>query len=269
MKRFVRTALLIFFLGVFLVSAGMLIRYGVQSVKHKSQFEKLANMIETLPTTAVSEDQPAPTPTLPPTVQVTGKDGKPMTILQAYRTLYQENQDLVGWIRIDGTTVNYPVLQRKETEDYYLYRDFYGKSSNHGSIYVQEECNVAQPSDQIILYGHKMKDGSMFAPLLSYRDEAFYKTHPVITFDAISEHRSYEIVSVFVTSAVAGEGFAFYEFTDAADQQEFEAYAARLKELSLYDTGVDIAYGDKLLTLCTCEYSVQNGRLLVIARQIQ
>lgn len=268
MKRWLRTALLILFLGVFLVSAGLLIRYAVQSAEQKSQFEKLVDMIETVPVATAGENESDQVPARPLTVEMKDKNGETVTVLQAYRRLYEENKDLVGWLRIPGTTIDYPVLQTPESPDYYLYRDFYGKSSNHGCIYAYESCDVAKPSDQIVLYGHKMKDGTMFAPLLSYRDEAFFKANPVIRFDSVGEHRSYEILSVFVTSAAEGEGFPFYDFVDAADEAEFDAYVAQIKSLSLYDTGVDAVYGDKLLTLCTCEYSIENGRLLVIAKQI-
>lgn len=269
MKRWLRTGLLIVFLGVFLVSAGLLIQYALQSAKQKSQFEKLADMIETVPAATAGENESDHVPALPPTVEVEDKNGETVTVLQAYRRLHEENKDLVGWLRVPGTTIDYPVLQTPESPDYYLYRDFYGKDSIHGCIYAYEPCDVAKPSDQIVLYGHKMKDGTMFAPLLSYRDEAFFKTNPVIRFDSIGEHRTYEILSVFVTSAAEGEGFPFYDFVDAADEAEFDAYVAQIKSLSLYDTGVDAVYGDKLLTLCTCEYSIENGRLLVIAKQMQ
>ena len=174
----------------------------------------------------------------------------------------------MGWIKIEGTKINYPVMQTPDFADYYLNRDFYGQPSVHGCIYVNETSDVFKPSDNLLIHGHRMKDGSMFALLHKYKDKKFWQDHPLITFDTISEHHTYQILAVFLTTTSVGKGFQYYKFIDAASEAEYDAFVDRCKELSLYDTGVDAVYGDKLISLSTCEYSQSNGRLVVVAKRI-
>lgn len=120
----------------------------------------------------------------------------------------------------------------------------------------------------ISIDGHHMNDGSMFADLCRYENEEFYQEHPTVQFDTLSGYGEYEIVAVFKTVAYSQEGFKYYHFVDAEDEAAFDAYIAKCKELALYDTGVDAVYGDKLITLSTCEYSRTNGRMVVVAKLV-
>ena len=179
------------------------------------------------------------------------------------------NPDMVGWIKIDGTNIDYPVMQTKENPDYYLTHDFYKNESVYGCPYVQANCDVNSPSDNVIIYGHHMNDGSMFAGLENFRSKDFWKTHRKISFNTLDTKVSYEILAVFAISVDESDkdAFKFYEFVNAYDSQHFSDFVGKCKSLSFYDTGVTAKYGDKLLTLSTCEYTHENGRLVVVAKR--
>ena len=127
-----------------------------------------------------------------------------------------------------------------------------------------------EPSDNITLFGHNMKDGSMFASLNAYVDKATWEENPTITFDTLTDFHTYMIFAVFRTTATKGEGFSYHKFVDAENEKEFNDFVAECKKLAYYDTGITPVYGDKLICLSTCEYThpQQNGRLVVAAYRI-
>ena len=183
---------------------------------------------------------------------------------------FRREPEIWGWLRIEGTRLNYPVMQTPNEPNYYLYRDFYKNSNKNGCLYAREDCDINGPSDNITIYGHHSKaTGVMFNTLNGYTQKSFWEAHPYIQFDTLTEHHTYEIVAVFKTSANLGEGFAYHEFVNAASEEEFNKFVKTCKELSFYDTGVTAQYGDKLITLSTCEYTLNNGRLAVVAKRIE
>ncbi len=196
-------------------------------------------------------------------------DVKIPEVLDEYAGLYAENSDTIGWLKIDGTTIDYVVMQAPDEINKYLRRDFYGKDSTRGCLFVDEYCDIFN-SDNIIIYGHNMKDGSMFGTLDSYADESFYAEHKLIRFDTIYEKHSYEVVAAISTSIPAKDEdvFRYYEYTSSNDEETFLEYADFIEKNKLYDTGVEINPGDKLLTLSTCAYHTTDGRFIVVARQI-
>ena len=151
--------------------------------------------------------------------------------------------------------------------DFYLKRGFDRQYSDYGVPYVQENCDLAL-SDNCVIYGHHMNNGTMFADLCKYESEDFYQEHKVLRFDTLSGFGEYEIMAVFKTVAYSEQGFKYYHFTSAESEADFDDYIAQCKALSLYDTGVTAEYGDKLITLSTCEYSRKNGRMVVVAKRI-
>ena len=155
-------------------------------------------------------------------------------------------------------------------EIYLLFQHEYKEYSSYGCPYVQEDCDVLKPSDNLVIYGHHMNNGSMFADLEKFKDEDFWREHKTIAFNTLTEKNEYEILAVFKTVVYTDspEAFKYYRFTDAQSPEEFDAYIDKCKELSLYDTGVSAEYGDKLITLSTCEYSRTNGRLVVVAKKV-
>ena len=282
MNKWIYRILIGFCVLIFTVCAFFLGKYLYNSLSQKHQFTELSDLVEQEQASLsgdISDSESASsqtdwdsplTQTLPDKYQTVThpQTGEELEILQEYASVFLRNTDLVGWIKIEDTKINYPVMQTIHNPNYYLKRDFYGQYSEHGCIYVSEACDVNAPSDNLTIYGHRMKDGSMFFALQSYTDPEFYAAHPYILFDTLTEHHRYEILSVFLTTASVGEGFPYHTFVDAADEAEFDRFVATCKELALYDTGVDAAYGDKLITLSTCEYSQVNGRLVVVAKRI-
>lgn len=274
-NKYVIPGLTVLFAAVFLVTAGLTADYLIKSHKHKKMMDSLAQMMQQDNngtdniddyTDAVIDE----TFTLPEdskfTKVVHPKTNKTLLIQTEYVELFKLNPDLIGWIYIDGTEINYPVMQTPEWVNYYLKRDFYGQSDDHGSIYADEMADIKRPSANVTLYGHKMKDGSMFAGLMNYKEKSFYEQYPTIDFNTIYKDGTYEIIAVFITTANEG-GFPYHLFVDGTEE-EFDAFVSKCKELSLYDTGVDAEYGDKLITLSTCEHNVSNGRFVVVAKKV-
>lgn len=184
-----------------------------------------------------------------------------------FADLYAQNNDFIGWIKIDDTVIDYPVMQSKDSPNFYLDHNFKKEYSRFGVPYMQENCSLS--SDNIIVYGHNMKNKSMFNELTKYKDKDFYNAHRYIQFDTLSEQRKYEVICAFKTVAYTSNGFQYYNFIKANTEEEFSAYIERCQALSFYDTGVNAEYGDKLITLSTCEYSQNNGRFVVVAKLIE
>lgn len=189
----------------------------------------------------------------------------------SYRNLYLENADMVGWIQIEGTSIDYPVMQTPADPNYYLKNDFEKHYTDYGCPFIQADCDALAPSDNLIIYGHNMKDGSMFADLAKYRSKDFWQAHKTVWFDTALGSCAYEIFAVIHTTvqANAADAFAFYLFVDAAAPEEFADYVSACKARALYDTGISAEYGDMLLTLSTCDNITDDGRLLVIAKQTE
>ena len=187
------------------------------------------------------------------------------------RNLYLENADMVGWIQIEGTNIDYPVMQTPANPNYYLHHDFEKNYTDYGCPFAQVNCDVQAPSDNVILYGHNMKDGSMFADLAKYRSKDFWQDHKTVWFDTAVGGYAYEIFAVIHTTvqADAADAFPFYLFVDASSPEEFADYVSACKARALYDTGIFAEYGDKLLTLSTCDNITDDGRLLIIAKQTE
>lgn len=276
-----KTRTFLYWLLVALLTATMLIsgtivaRYVMDSLRQKQDYDELAAQVERSRVEAAlaAQTESSPTEGTQESVPVISDDPQQgpaavptePSILPEYAGLYEDNSDLVGWMTIEGTPVNYPVMQSPDRVDYYLKRNFKREHNSHGSLYVRESCDVFAPSDNLTIYGHHMKDGSMFAGLDNYLKKDFYKKYPSIRFDTIYERHTYTIFAVFTTTASLGEGFSYHLFEDAADEAEFDDFVATCKSLSVYDTQITPRYGDKLICLSTCEYTHDNGRLVVAA----
>ena len=178
------------------------------------------------------------------------------------------NSDVIGWIKINGTNINYPIMQNG---DYYLRRNIYKNYSSHGTPYLAEYCNL-RTSDNLIIYGHHMNDNSMFSNLVNYKSYSYYKNHKYIYFYTLKDgqtiENTYEIVIAFKTIAYSDNGFKYYNYTNFYDEEEFNSFVEKCRNLEFYNTGVNLKYGDKLITLSTCEYSQKNGRMVIIAKKI-
>ena len=203
---------------------------------------------------------------------------------QKMEEVYALNSDCAGWISIDGTVIDYPVMQTPDDEQFYLNRDFDKKYSAYGCIIADTDSCIGsgtaaedyadgtKPSTNIILHGHNMKNGTMFGSLDKFRDKDFTKNHPIIKFSSLYEDREYEICAVFLSQVYKKnqtDVFKYYQFFDAQSEDEFNGFYRQIKKESLFDTGVDAEYGDEFITLSVCAYHVENGRLVVVGKRIK
>lgn len=253
MKNKIYIALICAFSILLAVSSGFLIKHYIDSEKQSELYD---NLIETVEKTDTEKD--------------TMTYSQDKSFLSNYQDLYLQNNDMVGWIKIEDTKINYPVMQSKDNPNFYLKHGFDKAYTDYGCPYIQENCDVDIPSDNLIIYGHNMKDNSMFSGLMKYTDKDFYESHKTIRFDTLTEKCNYEIIAAFKTVVYtdSSESFKYYQFVNADSVDEFNAYINKCKELALYDTGVTAEYGDKLIALSTCEYSRNNGRMVVVAKKI-
>lgn len=248
---------------IFLLSGWKLVSYYHDGRKTQNRYDELAEMVQ-----QAQPSETIATPTEPPVTESTVPDAttEPQPddgILPEYRDLLEYNPDLVGWLRIEGTEINYPVVQTPDQPEYYIDRDFDGEYNTHGCLFADGNCDV-ENSDNVTIYGHHMNDGTMFGGLQKYDEYDYWKAHPVIYFDTLTEHRRYEIFAVFRTTATVGQGFPYHRFIDAATEEEFDQFVDKCKALSVYNTGIDPVFGEPLICLSTCEYSQHNGRYVVV-----
>lgn len=194
------------------------------------------------------------------------EDKRAAQLLEVYGELHDYNSDFVGWIRVPGTEINYPVMQSPDESNFYLRRNFEKEYSNLGTPYLQENCDI-RTCNNLIIYGHHMLDGGMFSDLELYKQQSFFQQHKYVRFDTLDELGLYEIMAVVITTAYQADSFQYYNYIEN-NELTFNTYVQECKQRALYDTGIDAEYGDKLVTLSTCEYSSDNGRLIVIAKKI-
>lgn len=189
-------------------------------------------------------------------------------MLEQYAPLWEENHDLAGWLSIPDTQIDYPVMHTPEAPEYYLRRGFDKKYAMSGSLFIGDGC--APDSLHTIVYGHAMKNGSMFGSLKRYADPGFWAEHPVIQYDTLMQEGEYEVIAAFYSRVYTDRDtgvFRYYQYTDLSERETFDDYVSQATRSALYDTGLSAAYGDHLLTLSTCSYHTENGRFVVVARQ--
>ncbi|MGI6751392.1 MAG: class B sortase [Anaerovoracaceae bacterium] len=245
MKKKIYKIIFVICIAVFLFSAGNLIKYHLASTAERNHLEELARKV------APSEaDDPSPLP--------------------GYKKLHQENTDMIGWIKVDNTRISYPVMQTKKDPEYYLRRNFDKEYSISGLPFLDASCNLSPPSTNLIIYGHHMKNGTMFFDLLKYEEEDFWVENPTFAFDLIDREQRYQVVAAFYSKIYPKDSraFRYYTFMEASDEKAFDDYIKEIKSLSLYDTGIIPSFGDQLLTLSTCSYHTKNGRFAILARKI-
>lgn len=190
-------------------------------------------------------------------------------MLTKFSALYAENEDIVGWLSVPGTVIDYPVMQCKDNE-YYLRHNFYGEEDRYGCLFVKDIADVDTPGTNFIIYGHNMKDGFMFGDLDKYGKISFYQTHTSLNFDTLYEERTYEILAVFRSRVYQDEDdvFKYYQFYQAETEEEFLLFYENIMDMAIYDTGVTAEFGDTFLMLSTCAYHEENGRLVIVAKRL-
>ena len=242
------------------LSLGYFTIYSRSAYLAQSEYDELASLKGTDPVSTNIEQKPLFT---------LAEAEKVPDILDEYKNIYIKNKSVVGWLTIEGTGIDYPVMQTVNN-DYYLDHDFNGKEDKNGSIFLDCNCNAMFRSTNLIIYGHHMKSGKMFGNLKKYESEDYCKEHNIIQFDTIYEKGLYEVMYVFRDNIKDAEdvSFKYYQFIDAASPEEFESNMNAMSEMSLYDTGVTATYGDDILTLSTCNGSTSTARFVVVAKRI-
>ncbi|MDD3242561.1 MAG: class B sortase [Eubacteriales bacterium] len=216
---------------------------------------------------------PTPTPTPKPTCTPTPapkQSSAPAEVLPGFEALLAENGDVVGWVSIPGTAVDYPVMQTKDDPFFYLHRDFSKNRRYSGLPFLDARCALGQPDEVYLIYGHNMKNGTMFGTLLDYRQEGYWREHPAVRFDTLHASGEYAVMAVMVTKANQGGDAAFaYDRQVALPTREaYEDFVRQVKAAALYETGVTAAFGERLLLLSTCCATQEQGRLVVVAKRV-
>lgn len=268
MKKWM-TLIQILFLCIFLGCGIYIAKFIHDKNVTEEEFEEIQSLVQDFGGTpfgdaaegAGAEEAPASTPA-PERYEENG-------MLSRYYKLYQENPDTVGWIKIADTSIDYPVMYNKDSNAYYLHRNFRKQESSAGIPYMDYQCTLDGSCDNYILYGHNMRNGTMFHDLLDYEDRSFWENHRYIGFDTLYHRCRYEVFAVFHTRVGAKNEFKYYNFVKAETREEFDSYVQQCIELSEFKTGIVPQFGEKLLTLSTCSYNFSNERFVVAARLIE
>lgn len=236
--------------------------YYQQTAKAQATYDELAELKGTAVTSGSTSAKKVK-------VHLTDTELEIPDVLEEYQTLSSMNSDMIGWIKIGDTVIDYPVMQGEDNE-FYLNHDFYKEQDKSGSIFMDYQCDILKGCDNIILYGHHMQSGKMFGGLSKYANYSYYEEHPTIEFDTIYEKGTYEIMYVFRSKVFSEEDvtFKYYQFINATSDKEFNSAMNEMAAMSMYDTGVKAHWGDQILTLSTCDYQENNGRFVVVAKKI-
>ena len=250
-KDVVYTIAMVVFAVIFLVSGGLLVKRFFDDKKTENEFSDLQSMINTAatPVPAAGDD--------------TASNGA------KFAALKDQNSDFMGWISIEGTSLDFPVMYAPDNKDYYLKHDFKHQYSDYGVPYLDEKTTIGAnaQSDNLIVYGHNMKTGTIFGCLTEYKKAAYYQEHPYIEFDTLYGDAQYEVFAAFAIDVVQDTSFVYNQYVDM-DEDTYNAYVDEVLRRSDVDSGICPTYGEQLLTLSTCEYSSANGRYVVVARRV-
>ena len=281
MRRWI--SLILFIVSIVLLSISIYSLMGM--FREYKQADELNERLQQIHDTAVQSDESEPAPTLretskpivtpapdetPPVESEEEATDQPIPAREVdagLLALHEENPDCIYWLTIPDTVIDYPVMFRPQDKDYYLRRDFYGDYSGSGTLYMDEDCDP-EWGDNLIIYGHHMNNGTMFAALENYKSREFYEAHPQITLQTLHGEETYRVMAVFTTPVYTGNDFAYYNFTVTGNPTVYESFVRECLSRSLYETGETAVYGRRLLTLSTCEYSQKNGRMVIVAVRV-
>lgn len=278
-------ALIVIFAAVFLLAGIYLGGYYWETSHTEEDYDALASIYQ-------QGVQSRPSFSMPGSTGTTSGETQPPTILPELQQIYELNNHLVGYLNFPSSSLkmSYPVLQSPEDDDFYLNHDFYGNESIVGCPYIPDHCDVFEPSDHVVIYGHNLRTGGMFNKLTYYREKSFWENNQTFTFDTLYERHTYQIFAVFKTAATQYKedgtpwGYPYHRTNEFTTKEAFDQFIADVKGAAFtggkyqgwtfYDTGITPEYGDKLLCLSTCEYTMRdpdgtlNGRLVVMAVRI-
>ena len=261
-------ALLVFFILVFLGSGAYLGLYFYKIHKAQSGFDDLKSLIRDSSDDKGDNGEESsvdPDMVVPKYVNIDG-----VSVQEKFADLYTRNHEFIGWLTVDGTNIDYPVMHTPDDEEKYLRRDFDGNSSSSGTLFVAAASDPIAPSDNVIIYGHNMKAGTMFHSLLNFEKKEYYEEHKLIEFDTIEEDAQYEVIAAFRTKIDESDPslYKYYEFHNASSEEEFNEYVSKVKSMTPYEIETTAKYGDKLITLSTCAYHADEGRYVIVAKKL-
>ena len=268
-----------------LAAAGFLFLSGILENKHSSDtIEALRPAPEPIPTSVSDADRESSSTVALPSSEPENAASEnsdiqePVTEPQAetrianpYADAFRANKDMTAWLQIPDTNIDYPVMWTPEDESYYLYRDFDGSDNKNGCLILDTDSCLDPLTTNLIIHGHNMRSGAMFGNLTKYESKEYFENHRQMTLYTEDCQRNYEVIAVFRSQVYkkTDEVFKFYKFFQADTQEEFDDFYKNIKNLSLYDTGVTAQFGDHFLTLSTCVYHVEQGRFVVVAKEIE
>ena len=269
-----RSIILLIFISIFLISSIILSWYFYNQYKENEEFKTLSTNISSnisKKETKFRKNILQNTETKNEIIKETkNKPQKKQKILSKYKELYEENNELYGWIKIKGTNIDYPVMYSPDEPQFYLHRNFNKEDSFSGTPFI-----LVPDTNNIIIYGHNMKNKTMFSALRNYKDIEFWKENPYIEFDTLYEKAVYEIFAVTNTvvyydkNEIPFNAYLFYQHTNLETEKEFNDYIKNVQKDAYFDSKISPTFGDSIITLCTCDYVTKNARLLVIARKVQ
>ena len=239
---------IIFLLSIIIVIA---VAYIIRNLKDKQEVKEESKLLNTI---EIEE------------TEVTEKKTERMLQVEKLR---QENSDIVGWVEIEGTNINYPVLQGDDNS-YYMTHNYKKEENTYGSIFLDKDYDWSKPSSNLLIYGHNLQNGSMFHDLLNYSKESYYEEHPIVRFTTEDEDLEFKIISAFYSRVYYKSEknvFRYYYFIDAENEEEYNEFVQDAKDASIYDTGKTAEYVDRLITLSTCSYHTEDGRFAIVARK--
>ena len=275
-KRILYWVTVVFLSAVILVCGTLIAQKLIDDARNQDYYESMSSTKPSVSRPPIPDEPIIPTTESTEPAQPTepGETTAPSTeptepgILFDLQMSYAINNDLVGWMEIPGTKINYPVVQSPYEANFYLRRNFKKENATCGTLYVREACDVFRPSDNVTIYGHNMRNGTMFADLHKYESKSFWEGNKYIYFDTLYERHAYEIFAVFISTADLTVGFKYHIFDTAKDKVDFNRFVSTCQNLSLYNTGITPQYGEKLITLSTCDKSIEDGRFVVVARRL-
>lgn len=256
--------------GLGVVLAGLTVTTVVLHVKTPDAPETTApSFTETMPPATTTESTTVPTTeatTVPPTEPEPVITDKVLEL----RELYKENPHTFGWVQIPDSRVDEIVMFSPDKPDFYLYKKFNGYFSAGGTAYIDEVCQIEPESQVLQVYAHNMLSGKHFADLMKYQKESYWEEHPYIYFTTLSGARMYEIFAVVEDQDLpeSAEGIKYYEFVNPGSLEQFNTYIDYFSENSLYDIDVNVEFDDRFLMLVTCAYHVEDGRMVVLAKEV-
>ena len=257
--------------AVFCFSAFMVGRDYLEAKKEAEAFDSLSRLAAEYASEAPDEvpaSEPVSSAPEAPDPEKTEEWEKLLKEAAGYAALQGENADYAGWLKIPGTRIDYPVVDRESDPEYYLHRVFDGSKSFGGTPFLGEASGV--DTKCLIIYGHNMKNGSIFGTLDSYKKADYWKEHPLVRFYVDGEPRTYEVFAAVETQVLYEDedGFRYYRYDGDIPEEEYDELVNWLRGHSDYDTEIVPEYEDQILMLSTCSYHTKNGRFVVAARRV-